>query len=102
MDSDKPLLLRCSLSIAFKTLTLYWIVLVTRKKNYEFQMYNFSRTFFGKNIIFWEKKILKKEFCISDIDINKVLLSKEEQFGINGSVKYFIGYGDTDVLDFYA
>lgn len=47
------------------------------------------------------KKKLKKEFCISDIDINKVLLSKEEQFGINGSVKYFIGYGDTDILDFY-
>ena len=29
---------------------------------------------------------------IKHIDVNKILVSKEEPYGINGSTKYFIGY----------
>ena len=38
----------------------------------------------------------RKAFKIYDIDINKVLVSKEEPYGSNKSVKYFIGYNDND------
>ena len=38
----------------------------------------------------------KKAFDIYDIDINKILASKEEPYGSNKSVKYFIGYKDND------
>ena len=35
---------------------------------------------------------------MSDIDINKILVSKKEQYGKNNSFKYFIGYNDNDVI----
>ena len=38
----------------------------------------------------------KKAFKIYDIDINKILVSKEEPYGSNKSIKYFIGYNDND------
>ena len=40
----------------------------------------------------------KKIFNISDIDINKILVSKKEQYGKYNSFKYFIGYDDNDVI----
>ena len=40
----------------------------------------------------------KKTFKIDDIDVNKILVSKEEPCGINGSMKYFIGYSHNDVI----
>ena len=63
-------------------------------------------TFFLQNIRmstsiinFNNKKILKsnfynrnkKIFNISDIDTNKILVSKKEQYGKHNSFKYFIG-----------
>ena len=40
------------------------------------------------------KKITK----IDDIDVNKILVSKEELYGTKNSFKYFIGYNDNDVV----
>ena len=37
-------------------------------------------------------------FNINDIDINKILVSKKEQYGKYNSFKYFIGYNDNDVI----
>ena len=38
---------------------------------------------------------------MDDIDVNKILVSKKEQYGKYNSFKYFIGYNDNDVLDHY-
>ena len=37
-------------------------------------------------------------FNIDDIDVNKILFSKKEPYGIKKSFKYFIGYNDNDVI----
>ena len=59
----------------------------------------------GKNVNFGDKKILKNDFyknkkgtSIDDIDANKMLVTKEEQYGTKNSFKYFIGYNDNDVI----
>ena len=62
----------------------------------------------GKNINFDKNltKITKSDFCnknkkilnIDDIDVNKILVSKKEQYGKYNSFKYFIGYNDNDVI----
>ena len=36
----------------------------------------------------------KKVTAIDDINVNKILVSKEEPYGIKNSFKYFIGYDD--------
>ena len=53
----------------------------------------------GKNKNFDYKKIKKSEFYknkevteIDKIDVNKILVSKEEPYGTKNSFKYFIGY----------
>ena len=58
-----------------------------------------------KNIIFDNKKINKsnfyrnkKLFKIDDIDVNKILVSKKEPHGNEGSFKYLIGYNDNNVI----
>ena len=58
----------------------------------------------GKRINFDDKKINKsnfhknkKQFNIYDIDINKILVPKNESYGTKNSSKYFIGYND-DVI----
>ena len=58
-----------------------------------------------KNINFNNKKIKKTElyknkkiFNIDDIDANKILVSKKEQYSKHNSFKYFIGYNDNDVI----
>ena len=55
----------------------------------------------GENIDFEDKKINKsnfyknrKAFKIEDIDINNILVSKNESYGAKNSLKYFIGYID--------
>ena len=56
----------------------------------------------GKNINFDNKNIKKSDFYnknkkifnIDDIDVNKILVSKKEQYGKHNSFKYFIGYDD--------
>ena len=45
--------------------------------------------FFNKN---------KKIFYIDDINLNKILVSKKEQYRKYNSFKYFIGYNDNDVI----
>ena len=60
----------------------------------------------GKNISFNNEEIKKsnfynknkKIFNIDDIDVNKILVSKKEQYGKYNSFKYFIGYNDNDVI----
>ena len=60
----------------------------------------------GKNINFDNKNIKKSDFYnknkkifnIDDIDVNKILVSKKEQYGKNNSFIYFIGYNDNDVI----
>ena len=56
----------------------------------------------GKNINF-DNKISRNEknkkiFNIDDIDVNKKLASKKEQYGVYNSFKYFIGYNDNNVI----
>ena len=58
-----------------------------------------------KNVNFGDKLIKtsdfyknKKEIKIDDIDINKILVSKEEPYGSKNLFKYFIGYNDNDVI----
>ena len=59
----------------------------------------------GKSVNFVDKKIQKSEFyknkkvtSIDGIDVNKILVSKEEPYGTKNSFKYFIGYSDNDVI----
>ena len=60
----------------------------------------------GRNINFNNKNIKKSDFDnrnkkifnVGDIDVNKILLSKKEQYGKYNSFKYFIGYNDNDVI----
>ena len=57
----------------------------------------------GTSVISDDKKIKKnifyrnrKPFNASDIDVNKILVSKEVVYGTKNSLKYFIGYIDED------
>ena len=60
----------------------------------------------GKNINFNNKNIKKSDFYnknkkifnIDDIDVNKILVSKKEQYGKYNSFKCFIGNNDNDVV----
>ena len=59
----------------------------------------------GNRINFDDKKVKnnfynknKKIFNIDDIDVNKILVSKKEQYGKYNSFKYFIGYNNNDVI----
>ena len=59
----------------------------------------------GKSIKFGDKEINKsnfyknkKLFKSEDIDISKILVSKNEPYSKNGSVRYIIGYNDNDVI----
>ena len=60
----------------------------------------------GKSINFNNKNIKKsnfynknkKIFNIDDIDVNKILVSKKEQYAKHNSSKYFIGYNGNDVI----
>ena len=60
----------------------------------------------GKNINFEDKKNQEKWLQtqkddiikIDDIDVNKILVSKEEPYGTKNSFKYFIGFNDNDVI----
>ena len=59
----------------------------------------------SKNVNFGNKKIKKSDFYknkkiakIDDVDVNKILVSKEEPYGTKNSFKYFIGYNGNDVI----
>ena len=58
-----------------------------------------SRNFDNKNIkksVFYNKN--KKIFNRDDTDVNKILVSKKEQYGEYTSFKYFIAYDDNNVI----
>ena len=40
----------------------------------------------------------KEVNSIDDIDVNKILVSKNEPYGTKNSFKYFIWYNDNDVI----
>ena len=40
----------------------------------------------------------KKPYDVYDIDTEKILVSKKESYGKKGSIKYFVGYNDEDVI----
>ena len=59
----------------------------------------------GKNVNFGDKKNQKSDFYknkkvtkIDDIDVNKMLVSKEKPYGTKNSFKCFIWYNDNDVI----
>ena len=60
----------------------------------------------GKSISFGKKNIKKSDFYnknkkifnTDDIDVDKILVSKKEQYGKYNLFKYFIGYNDNDVI----
>ena len=58
-----------------------------------------SINFYNKNI---EKSNIynknKKIFNIDDIVVNKILVSKKEQYGKYNSFKYYISYNDNNVI----
>ena len=58
-----------------------------------------------KSVSFGDRKIKKsnfyknkKLFQTDDIDVDKILVSKKEDYGVKKSIKYFIGYHDNDVI----
>ena len=55
---------------------------------------NFNNKKIQKSNFYKNKKI----FNISNIDINKILVSKKEIYSKYNSFKYFIGYNDNDVI----
>ena len=60
------------------------------RKSINFENKNIKKyNFYNKN---------KKTFNIDDIDVNKILVSKKEQYGKYNSSKYFIGYNDNGVI----
>ena len=63
------------------------------RKNINFDNKNIKRRdFYNKN---------KKIFNIDDIDVNKILVSKKEQYSKHNSFKYFIGYNDDVIRPLY-
>ena len=74
------------------------------KKNFYF-FFSPSMRMSGKNINLGDK-IIKKSYLyknkkvtkIDDIDVNEILISKEEPYGTKNSFKYFIGYNDNDAI----
>ena len=50
----------------------------------------------SKKVTFTKKT--KQRFNMDDNDVNKISVSKKEQFGKNNSLIYFIGYNDNDVI----
>ena len=59
----------------------------------------------GSSVIFDDKKNKnnnnifyrsRKPFNASDIDVNRIVISKEVSYGTKSSLKYFIGYNDEE------
>ena len=73
------------------------------KKIYFFSLHNIRIS--RSSLNFNNEKILKSDFYkhkkifnIDNIDVNKILVSKKEQYGKYNSFKYFIGYNDNGVI----
>ena len=71
-------------------LLFFFTVFKNEQREHKFWQQKYQKSdFYNKN---------KKIFSIDDIDVNKVLVSKKEQYGKYNSSKYFIGYNDNDVI----
>ena len=92
---------------SFRPTVKYAITLCTPKiiiKKFYFFSPSSIRTS-GKNINFGDKKLKKSNFYknkkvtkIDEIDVNQILVSKEEAYGTKNSSEYFIGYNDNDAI----
>ena len=56
---------------------------------------NFDNSKIKKGDFYKKNKII---FNKDDIDVNKILVSKKEQYGKYNSFKYFTGYNNNDVI----
>ena len=74
-----------------KTFTFFSLLCIRmNRKNINFNDKNIKKSdFYNKNI---------KIFDIDDIDVNKILVSKKEQYDKYNSFKYFVGYNDNDFI----
>ena len=69
-----------------------------------FTFFSYSIRMSGKEVNFEYEKIKKSNFYknrvirIDNIDVDKILVSKEEPCGSKNSFKYFIGYNDKGVI----
>ena len=69
-----------------KNLLFFFIIYKNERKEHKFWQQKYQKSdFYNKN---------KKIFNIDDIDVNKILVSKKEQYGKYNSFKYIIGYND--------
>ena len=76
--------------IVKKFLLFFFTVYKNERKEHRFWQQKYKKSdFYNKN---------KKTFNIDHIDVNKILVSKKEQYGKYNSFKYFIGYNDNDVI----
>ena len=76
--------------IIIKKYLLFFFIIYKNERNINFDNKNIKKSnFYNKN---------KKIFNIDDIDVNKILVSKKEQYGNHNSSKYFTGYNDNDVI----
>ena len=72
---------------------MFLLFLFTDYKN-EQKQHKFRRQKNQKSDFYKNKKI----FNIDDIDVNKILVSKKEQYGKYNLFKYFVGYNYNDVI----
>ena len=73
--------------------TFFFTVYKNERKEHKFHNKNIKKKDFYNNN--------KKLFNIDDIDVNKILVSKEEQYGKYNSEQYFIGYNDDAIRSLY-
>ena len=73
-----------------KKLVFFFILYKNEWKEHKFCQQKYQKSnFYNKN---------KKIFNIDDIEVNKILVSKKEQYIKHNSFKYFIGYNDNGVM----
>ena len=70
---------------------MFLLFFFTEYKN-EWKQHKFRQQKNKKSDFYNNKNI--KTFNIDDIDVNKILVSRKEQYGKYNSFKYFIGHSD--------
>ena len=81
---------------------MYIQIIITKVLLFFFTVYKNER----KEHKFWQQKYQEKRllqqkqkiFNIDDIDVNKILVSKKEQYGKYNSFNYFVGCNDNGVI----
>ena len=76
---------------------IFYFFLTVNKNEWKERKFRWQKN--KKSNIYLNKKVVK----IDDIDVNKILVSKEDPYGTKNSFKYFIGYNDNDIVrSFYV